>query len=153
MWLFTPFGYFSVVAHRADKRVLLVRARVAKDLANLRKKYLPSLSKTVLTPLADYPARATVGRKAFAKAVAKIALDIDYDNFKSEVGRVQGQGRAHAYLEIWQATRRLQPMMERFAKIEADLVELQKPLPPMPRLEKRTASGPYAGLPLAWRAD
>ena len=36
-----------------------------------------------------------------SEALKKIALDIDYSNFKGSVARGQGQGRAHTYHDVW----------------------------------------------------
>jgi hypothetical protein len=49
MWLFTTFGFFSVV-QKSHSDGLTVRARDAADLDRLRAEYLPELSATV-TPL------------------------------------------------------------------------------------------------------
>ena len=45
MWLFTRFGFFSIVRKPGDDN-LTVRARVAADLDALREQYLPELSAT-----------------------------------------------------------------------------------------------------------
>jgi hypothetical protein len=100
MWVFTPIGFFSVVQKRGTAH-LTVRARVLADLDGLRKRYLPSLSKTVATPSADYPFRATVSHADWGKAMARMSGDVNYHNFKSEVERVQGAGRAAVYHAVW----------------------------------------------------
>lgn len=43
MWLFTTFGFFSII-EKEKGDVLTVRARVRADLDRLRECYLPSLS-------------------------------------------------------------------------------------------------------------
>jgi len=45
MWLFTNFGFFSVVQKPGDS-LLTIRARAAFDLDRLRDEYLPTLSPT-----------------------------------------------------------------------------------------------------------
>ena len=92
MWLFTPFGFYSVVRDRTGKK-LMIRTRIRADLDRLRKLYLPSLSATKDTPLADYPHRAFASPKAFGAALRAFAQDIDYRNFKDEVERVLGLAR------------------------------------------------------------
>ena len=47
MWLFTTIGFFSVV-QKPRQSGLTIRARVAADLGQLRERYLPSLSATIV---------------------------------------------------------------------------------------------------------
>jgi 8-oxo-dGTP diphosphatase len=61
----------------------------------------------------DYPFRATAGRKAVATAVARIAEDITYSNFKNEVARELGHERAHVYGSVWGVMRDLEDLKER----------------------------------------
>jgi 8-oxo-dGTP pyrophosphatase MutT (NUDIX family) len=102
MWTMTPIGFFSVVRKPGDLD-LTVRARVSADLDALRARYLPRLSSTVAHAGTDYPYRARCAPEAWAMALARMALDIDYGNFKSEVSRRQGHARAHAYGKVWSA--------------------------------------------------
>jgi hypothetical protein len=102
MWLFTPFGFFSAVQKRGDAH-LTVRARVGADLDRLREAYLPELSATVAGGGTDYPYRATVTHEAFGRALARVAADLHYSNFKSEVYAQQGAARANAYHHVWDA--------------------------------------------------
>lgn len=99
MWLFTPIGFFSVVAHR-DNDALIVRARVLSDLEALRDGFMPDLE-ILETPERDYRWRALVARDEWEHTAARLAASIDYPNFKSEVARRQGSARAHRYGEIW----------------------------------------------------
>ena len=96
MWLVTTIGFFSVVQKPGEAQ-LTVRARVAADLDRLREHYLPALSATVANAGTDYPFRARVSRQAFSEAMAKMAGDIDYANFKNEVTKVSGKGRTGIY--------------------------------------------------------
>lgn len=102
MWLFTNFGFFSIV-QKPGTGFLTVRSRVKGDLDNLRQHYLPELSAIVSKAGTDYPYRATCGHEAFAVAAGKIAKDITYGNFKNEVAARQGKTRAHRYGKVWQA--------------------------------------------------
>jgi hypothetical protein len=112
MWLFTAFGFFSIVQKQKGD-TLTIRARVRDDLDRLREHYLPSLSSTVAGGGTDYPFRATAGRKAVATAVARIAEDITYSNFKNEVAREIGHERAHVYGSVWGVMRGLEDLKER----------------------------------------
>ena len=102
MWLMTTTGFYSVVRKPGDAD-LTVRARVCADLDALREHWLPELGPTQQHAGTDYPCRARVSAQAFSEAVRKLALAIDYPNFKDEVGRVQGKPRAHAYSRDWSA--------------------------------------------------
>ena len=48
MWIFCGFGYFSVIEHRKDKDLLLVRSRVKGDLEQLKAKCLPVFSHPIM---------------------------------------------------------------------------------------------------------
>jgi 8-oxo-dGTP pyrophosphatase MutT (NUDIX family) len=100
MWLFTTVGFFSVV-QKANQHGLTVRARVKEDLDRLRTKYMPELTATVTGGGAGYPFRGTISHDDFALGLAKIAHDIRYANFKSEIARTQGVKREAAYDKVW----------------------------------------------------
>lgn len=102
MWLFTNIGFFSVV-RKPGTDFLTVRTRVKHDLDALRNQYLPELSTTIGKAGTDYPWRATVSHAAFSVALGKIAMNIDYSNFKNEIAVRQGKPRASRYGKVWQA--------------------------------------------------
>ena len=89
MWIFTTIGFFSIVQKpRTD--FLIVRARVASDLDNLRTQFMPQLSPTIKGGGTDYPFRATISHKDFGVGLAKMGEAITYGNFKSAVGKEMG---------------------------------------------------------------
>lgn len=106
MWLFTTFGFFSIVKKYGDpstgsgQATLTVRVRVAADLDHLRT-LVPELSGTISTPDQDYPYRATVSAGDLAIGLGEFIQEIDYDNFKAEVARRRGHRRAGMYGAIW----------------------------------------------------
>jgi hypothetical protein len=102
MWIFTTFGFFSIV-HKQGSPQLTVRARVSEDLDQLRERYLPSLSPTIAGAGTDYRYRATVSHEHLALAMAAIARDVDYPNFKSAVARQQDGRREAVYHKVWDA--------------------------------------------------
>jgi hypothetical protein len=65
MWLFTSFGFVSIVQDRDNPHNLLVRARVADHLQSLFPK-----SQVLATPYADYRYRAIVNKKVVRKFLA-----------------------------------------------------------------------------------
>ena len=102
MWIFTTFGFFSVVQKQGSPQ-LTVRARVGDDLDRLRERYLPSLSPTTAGAGTDYRYRATVPHEHLALAMAAIVRDVDYSNFKSAVARQQDGRREAVYHKVWDA--------------------------------------------------
>ena len=110
MWLLTTFGFFSIVEKPRDRAagLLTVRARVRGDLEALRAKYLPGLGEIEATPDGDYAWRAHVAKPELAAAMGRIALDIDYANFKSEVAERMGYAREQVYHEVWEILAGLQ---------------------------------------------
>lgn len=143
MWLMTTSGYYSVVQHREDPELVLVRARVRADLENLEK-FIPGLSETLrYDATADYPHRMVMDRAVWMSIVTQLTLEVDYDNFKSAVGRADPE-RAHVYHNIWYRLTDLEPdfwdryypasvfdaELSRFDDVEAQLLletETEKP--------------------------
>jgi hypothetical protein len=115
MWLITPVGFFSIVRKPDDVAddTLTIRSRVESDLEALWEKYLPSLSEIAENTGTDYRFRAKAPRSDVTKALAKIVQDLNYENFKDEVGRNQGKDRARAYEKVWSALYGLQRSAER----------------------------------------
>jgi hypothetical protein len=103
MWLITNFGFFSVVEKPEDKGedTLTIRARSKKDLEQLKNKYLPLMGGIRESDLSDYRYRATASRDDIAKAFMQAVQDIHYSNFKDEVKKEQGYGRANVYGWVW----------------------------------------------------
>jgi hypothetical protein len=101
MWLITTTGFYSIVKKPGEKN-LTIRSRVKKDLEALRDKYLQNLGEIVRTDSADYRYRARISHAELAAAAAQMVLDIDYDNFKNTVVKIQGHSRAHVYGNVWE---------------------------------------------------
>src|SRR5438093_1138125 len=100
MWLFTTIGFFSVVQKNGTK-FLTVRVRVASDLDNLRRAFMPQLSATVEGAGSDYPFRATISHRDFGTGLARMGEAINYHNFKTEVARRMGRKRESVYHKVW----------------------------------------------------
>lgn len=99
MWLFLPFGFYSIV-QKPGTDCLTVRVRVIADLDRLRSR-MPTLSPTIIGGGTDYPARATIAHADFAAGLSSLALSINYSNFKGHVGRVLGAARAAVAGRVW----------------------------------------------------
>jgi len=119
MWLFTKFGFFSIVQKPEDiaTQTVTIRSRVKNDLISLCKQYLKSNPKILTFRNSDYRHRITVPKSEFAAAIAEISLDIDYDNFKNEVHRSQGGDRAAVYSDVWADVYQLQTEENNHEKI------------------------------------
>lgn len=102
MWIMTTTGFYSVVQKAEDvaNGTVSVRARVRADLDGLRA-YLPAMGDLIETDDSDYRYRVIGPHEAFAAAVAAMAADIDYDNFKAVVAERQGEDRAAVYGNVW----------------------------------------------------
>ena len=96
MWTMHRRGFFSVVAKYGDESKVLVRARCERDIRALDD-LLPE-AKPVRTPDADYEWRLECTIEQWSTAVAKMATEIDYPNFKAAIN-----DKAHhrAYLNVW----------------------------------------------------
>lgn len=93
MWIFQNDSFLSLVAHRGNPGMLLVRARRAGDIEAV----FPG-AKTWVDKSADYPHRAEVPTDEVAAVVADRVRRISYDNFKNSVR----ERRCHdAYMDVW----------------------------------------------------
>ncbi len=120
MWIFCKQGFVSIVQHRHLPGKLLVRARARPDLENFVR-VLDEISgkehSIQETPRADYRFRTVACKRTVARAMARIAVDIDYPNFKDAAhgDRV----RDSAYIRVWRA----------MADFQADKEEGDRPGP------------------------
>ena len=95
MWIFTKYGFFSVVCARVGEdpgaRVnperVMIRARDPSHLFELRNAFQDQLGAepVIKTPNGDYGWRMIVDKWIWAKVLEMMAEQTDYDNFKNEV--------------------------------------------------------------------
>lgn len=95
MWVFLNNAFLSIVDHKTEPGMLMVRARLRGDIQ--RAFAHPGL-KVFETPAADYRFRAVIHRSRVAETLKDAVLDIDYVNFKKSV---PDQRRHDAYLRVW----------------------------------------------------
>lgn len=109
MWIMSRVGYFSVVAHRDDPSLVLVRARKLDQLRRLAAENPTGPFEIVETPAADYPVRTTISKDRFETIAAWLARSIDYDNFKNSVHADPAcSDDYHDFLSsVWSASRRM----------------------------------------------
>jgi hypothetical protein len=110
MWVITTKGFYSAVQKNGDPPgTLTVRARAKQDLLNLKVEGLLPNLEIIEQAGTDYPFRIKVTSAEWARVMASLALDVDYPNFKDEVGRVQGKARASIYSSLWSILLKLEP--------------------------------------------
>lgn len=108
MWIFSKFGFYSVVQDFDSKELLHIRARVSGDLERLLSAGGVAAAVTE-TADADYRYRAAVSRDDFQQLLAKLGDGVDYPNFKSEVAKHSDQAeKLHGYHEVWRIMRATQ---------------------------------------------
>ncbi len=112
MWIASKFGFFSIVRKQApadaSPAVYHVRARLRADLENVL--HAARLRNEIEEwPDADYRYRFIGSEADVAQLMACLAATLDYDNFKSKIGRTPDQkGKLDAYHEIWSVMAKLQ---------------------------------------------
>jgi hypothetical protein len=121
MWIFTKYGFYSVVCARqgdgehgqpVDPDRLMVRARTRPHLAALRRRFPELLGACDIReyPGVDYAFRLFVPKPIWMQVLAELAGELDYDNFKGEVARFHGRAEADyqdALHKVWEITTRL----------------------------------------------
>lgn len=119
MWLFTEFGFYSVVAGRSEgkgpkKDVLLVRSREKQDLLNFGRVvgWSPEATEKAIleTRGNDYQWRIIADRGIVARFQEATLGALDYHNFKGVIAQTADQKhKGHALHQVWDAMAALQP--------------------------------------------
>jgi hypothetical protein len=108
VWLFIPEGFYSIVTAEEFGHDVQVRARSRADLDRLRTTYFPTLGEPVHKSGHDYPWRAFTTRQELAECLGKVALALDYSNFKDTAAHRLGHERAHTYGRVWSVCREIE---------------------------------------------
>ena len=98
MWVFLSDAFLSVIAHRDEPDLLIVRSRIAGDI----ERALPEAS-VFEDDRSDYRYRALVPRGTFSRAMAEAAASITATNFKASV---TDKRRHDAYMDVWRTMAR-----------------------------------------------
>lgn len=111
MWLATQHGFFSIVAHREDKNVFLVRARVKNDLENVVRLFESLYTKRHLDDrrflihedaLADYRFRMFITGRELYELMRLFVYRLDYPDFKSRIKETEDQvDKIEIYSKTW----------------------------------------------------
>ena len=112
MWLFTKYGFYSVVADYEVPENVLIRARAREDLENLKalmERFYPG-SILASAPIyesmySDYRYRVFCPKTDFEAVANLLARDVDYNNFKGEIHKAGDTGRDMAYTSVWSIMR------------------------------------------------
>lgn len=118
IWIFTKYGFYSVVCARqgngsrhqpADPDRLMVRARRREHLERLQSRFSDVLGPAEIKVYqgTDYPVRLFVEKAVWTQVSAELAAELDYDNFKAEVGEsLKDQPDSGPYLDslhrVWE---------------------------------------------------
>jgi len=118
MWLFTQYGFYSVVCARdltgnttrIDPDTFMVRARCRKHLESLQKRF-PQLAAAEITDTTntDYRYRMVVAKCLWAGVAQELTAAIDYGNFKERAERSTHDDRyVDALHAVWGVMEQLQ---------------------------------------------
>jgi len=111
MWVFTVYGFYSVVCARnqdgttTETNILMVRARVRHHLDTLQGRFKELADYSIReTPDTDYRYRMIVPKARWKEVVAQMVEELSYGNFKDEAARSLGfeeRDYIHALHDVW----------------------------------------------------
>ncbi|HEY7210512.1 MAG TPA: hypothetical protein VH477_09595 [Bryobacteraceae bacterium] len=112
MWLFTRYGFFSIVSDWTEAGRLLIRARRKKHLQALQTRF-PELSSLEIsrTDDRDYRYRFVIAKDRWVPILSELAREQTWTNFKDEVGRFQqkdGSDYTHVLNQVWNLMKKFQ---------------------------------------------
>ena len=99
MWLFSETGFISMVRHRDDTDMFVVRARDRKSLVPLAAR---AGAEILVTADADYPYRVFASEAVVAEQLMQSLRNLNYPNFKSQVAKTRGADYAYRLHDVWQ---------------------------------------------------
>jgi len=120
MWIFTRYGFYSVVCAKLPFEGLEVTYSDRVSIRSRRKQHIlalqqrfPELSSANIwrSDERDYRYRIVVVKELWASIAAQLAREETWTNFKDEVGRFQGkQGKdyVHVLHEVWAVMKKFQ---------------------------------------------
>lgn len=110
MWICTKDGFVSVVQHKDDPDVLMVRGRRKEHVTQVLKACGVTAAYQVKDRPADYAWRGVVTRFAFNEWLVSQSNAITYLNFKNEVKKTQGDTVYYrALMRVWAIMRGMTP--------------------------------------------
>lgn len=132
MWLFTKFGFFSIVDKPRDPIApgYHVRSRSREDLENLAEAGLSPRWADGIVELeaADYRYRIVMGEEEVDRLFALLGSSIDYSNFKNKIRETPGQAQKLSLLHrIWEMVLIDQNKADRIEASRDELEEIYDP--------------------------
>lgn len=102
MWVITPSGFYSTVAHAELPEFVIVRARARADIEAFATfaRGLTGESGRIVYGTTDYPYRVIVQRNTWGAFLARETSALDYGNFKELIGS-RDTFREHVYERVW----------------------------------------------------
>lgn len=105
MWCFSKFGGYSIVRCHGKTNQWQVRSRSSQDLINLIQRADLRHQKVIETLGRDYRWRLIVGADELSQIFSALESSVDYENYKSCLGRERGMGKlcsaAHRIWSVW----------------------------------------------------
>jgi hypothetical protein len=118
MWIFSKFGFFSIVRHSKEGEDFQIRARTAQHLKNLRRRVPVKLSPTLKLEDADYRFRIPdVTPTQLNVVLITLAAELDYTNFKNSIKHDEAYHEAAS--RIWAEMHALQTRSLQSVDIQA----------------------------------
>lgn len=96
MWVFLNDAFFSIVQHREDKEMVVVRARVEGDL----ERAFGNQHEVLETEDSDYRFRMFLNKEYVSDVMKRKVLNINYGNFKDSIAK-QDYERKSYYTRVW----------------------------------------------------
>ncbi len=106
MWIFTRWGFLSIVQHNAMLEYFQVKARVMDPLENLWPEH-----EIEIIDWADYRFRITIEKEKAFDILSKEIQDVDYTSFKNEC--YIDHDYHDALIRVWNTMYNYQFKMER----------------------------------------
>jgi len=121
MWIFTRYGFVSIVCARKadgsiDEDTLMVRARSRKHLETLRARFPESefaKAEIISNAGTDYRFRVIVSKTGWAMVVSELVTEQTWSNFKNEASGYANKMKSsttyiHALHQVWEVMFRFQ---------------------------------------------
>jgi len=117
MWLFTTFGFFSIV-QKKDTDFLTIRARKREHLIELVTRYpLETACDIVELHVCDYRYRIACEREDLMRVIPDIVRDVTYSNFKDAVASTLELEYVDVLHNVWDAALDLDPAIAEFMRM------------------------------------
>ena len=114
MWLFTKYGFFSVVCAygnrgEPDKKWVMVRARLRRHLTALQRRFKNLQRYEIIdTDDTDYRWRLIVTKRLAKKIINELTHEINWTNFKDECHKAKDPHYDTSLFQVWSIMNNLQ---------------------------------------------